>query len=57
MEEQKKKASPWVILELVTLLLSPEDFQHYCDTHPEEEAAVMELFCPKDNSEEKPPHR
>ena len=57
MEEQKKKASPWVILELVTLLLSPEDFQHYCDTHPEEEAAVMELFCPKDNSEEKSPHR
>ena len=43
-EEKKKKPSPWAILELATLL-RPEDFQKYCDTHPEEaEQAKKMLF-------------
>ena len=42
--EEKKKPSPWAILELATLL-RPEDFQKYCDTHPEEaEQAKKILF-------------
>jgi hypothetical protein len=44
--EEEKKPSPWAILELA-ILLNPEDFQHYCDTHPEEVEQVKKLWMEK----------
>ena len=43
-KENSAHPSPWLLLEICAFFLSAEDFQHYCDTHPEEVQSAKNLL-------------
>jgi hypothetical protein len=45
-EDKEKTPSPWAILEM-SILLEAEDFQRYCDTHPEEAEQAKKMILEK----------